>query len=119
LSTETSDVDTAVTEIYRSTGESDPVTFTVKELCSSRLLNLAPTAVPVLADNGDIVITLPPADPGYCPRLDDVRVVALRRNLVADTGLLARLRREHPPTQPNTHLWRMTALGGVLRVLGR
>lgn len=113
MSTDTS---TAVTAIYRSVAESDPVTFTVRQLC--RLLDVAPTAVAVLADAGDIVVTLPEYH-GYCACLDDVRVVAMRRNLAADTGLLTRLRTVHPPLRPDTHRWRMEALGGILRVLGR
>lgn len=107
----------AVTAIYQTLAEREPVTFTVTELC--RLLRLAPTAVPVLADSGDIVVTLPPASPGYCPALDDVRIVAMRRNLTADTGLLTALRKEHPPERRDSHYRRITALGGVLRVLGR
>lgn len=92
-------------------------TLTVDEIC--RLLRLAPTAVPVLAENGDITLSLPPAQPGYCPHLDDVRIVCMRRSLTSDTALLARLRAQHPPEKIGAHLWRVTALGGILRVLGR
>lgn len=92
-------------------------TLTVDEFC--RLLRLGPTAVPVLAERGDITLSLPPARPGYCPHLDDVRIVCMRRGLTADTVLLAGLRTRHPPEKCGVHLWRVTALGGVLRVLGR
>lgn len=91
--------------------------LTVAMLC--RLLQVGPTAIPVLADAGHIHVVLPPAVPGYCPRLDDVRIVRMRRSLTADQPLLQRLRGHHPLAQLGSHLGRTTALGGILRVLGR
>lgn len=92
-------------------------TVTMTSIC--RTLRLAPTAIPILAENGDLTVTLPPPRTGVCPSLEDVRIVRMRVGLAADTGLLAALRRLHPPEKRDSHLWRATALGGILRVLGR
>lgn len=92
-----------------------PASFTVDGLC--RLLKLAPTAVVVLAERGDLTLTLPTGRLGYCPALGDVRIVRWRGSLRSDTALLDALRVEHPPEKRDVHLWRMTALGGVMRVL--
>ncbi len=103
--------------------ETDPpeptelVSLTVEGLC--RLLRLGPTAIPALAEREDIEVRLPPATHGYCPQLGDVRIVRMRRSLTEDAALLAELRAKHPPERPDSHLNRMNALGGVLRVLGR
>lgn len=95
-----------------------PAELTVDYLCH-RMLRLAPTAVVALAERGDVDVRLPPPKPGYCPALADVRIVRMRRTLTADTALLDELRAEHPPEKRDVHLWRMRALGGVMRILGR
>lgn len=103
------------TETAKPDDDIRPASFTIDSLC--RLLRVAPTAVIVLAERGDVTMTLPPGRRGYCPQLADVRIVRMRRTLTADTTLLAGLRAEHPPEKRDSHLNRMTALGGALRVI--
>lgn len=92
-----------------------PARFTMDSLC--RLLRLAPTAVIVLAERGELTLSLPPARLGYCPTLSDVLIVRMRDKLADDTALLDALRVKHPPEKRDSHLYRMTALGGAMRVL--
>lgn len=91
--------------------------LTVAQFCE--LLNVGPYAIPELVESGHIVVTLPPQRPGYCPVLDDARITIRSRSLLSDVALLQPLRTRFPLAQLNSHVWRTSALGGILRVLGR